>query len=105
MIVRLALPEAAVRRAWSLLVAGRHAPDGQRLSLVGDEREAFTCRPGQLLRLTLPTDDGALHRVGRIEAFDPEELRLDIALCDPAVASWAVGAEIGDPVTAELVAA
>jgi hypothetical protein len=105
MIEKLALSGAAARRVWSLLVAGRRAPDGQRLSLVGAERETFVCRPGQLLRLTVPTKDGPLHRVGRVEAFDPEELRLDLSLCDPAAARWAKGAAIGDAVTAELLAA
>jgi NADPH-dependent ferric siderophore reductase len=107
MIKSLARSEAAARQVWSLLVAGCRvvAPDARRLSLVGDECETFTCRPGEWLRLTLPTARGPLHRVGRVEAFDPEELRLDLALCDPAVARWAEGAAIGDPVTAELVAA
>jgi hypothetical protein len=102
MIGRLALSEAKV---WSLLVAGRRAPDACGISLVGDECETFTCRPGQLLRLTLQTPHGPLHRVGLVEAFDPEELRLDLALGDPAAARWAEGAAIGDAVAAELVAA
>ena len=107
MIEGLGLSETAARRVWSLLVAGCRvvAADGRRISLVGEECEAFTCRPGQLLRLTLPTKGGQLHHVGRVEAFDPEELRLDLALCDPAAARWAERATIGDPVTAELVAA
>ncbi|HXQ10827.1 MAG TPA: hypothetical protein VN805_07505 [Caulobacteraceae bacterium] len=107
MVERLALSEAAARRVWSLLVAGCRviAPNAGRLSLVADECEAFTCRPGQLLRLTLPTQSGSLSRVGRVEAFDPDELRLELALCDAAAARWAEGAAIGDPVTAELVAA
>lgn len=102
---RLGLSQTAAQRVWSLLVAGRHAPDAHCISLVGDERQTFTCRPGQWLKLALPTDAGPLQRVGRIEAFDPEELQLDISLCDPVATRWAEGAAIGDAVTAELVAA
>ena len=105
MVERFALLDAAARQVWSLLVAGRGAPDGRRLRLVGDERETFTCRPGQWVKLTLPTTCGVLQRVGRIEAFDADELRLELALCDIEAAQWAERAAIGDPVTAELVAA
>jgi len=105
MVDGLVLSKAAARQVLSLLVARPRAPDGRRLSLVGDEHQAFSCRPGQWLRLTLPTGSGALQRVGRIEAFDPEELRLDLTLVDPAAARWAAAAAIGDPVTAELLAA
>jgi len=99
----LALADAARRQVWSLLVAGRPAPDGRRLSLVGDECEMFTCRPGQWLRLTL--DGGSLQAVGRVEAFDADELRLELALCDATTVQWRQSAAIGDPVTAEPVTA
>jgi hypothetical protein len=105
MVESVALFETAARQVWSLLVAARPAVDGCRLTLVGAEYEAFTCRPGQWLRLTLPTEGRPLRRIGRIEAFDPEELRLDLALSDPAAEGWAETAAIGDPVMAELVAA
>jgi len=98
----LAVSDTYARPKWSLLVAGRRldAPDAWRLRLVADHDEAVACRPGQWLLLTLP---GAQRCVGRVEGFDPQELRLDLALSDGAAARWAAGAEIGDAVCAELV--
>ncbi len=96
--------DGTVRPVWSLLVVGRRAAarDTDRISLVADEDVAVACRPGQWLMLTGP--DGALLCLGRVEGFDPDELRLDVALADPVAARWAVGAQIGDAVGAELVA-
>jgi hypothetical protein len=104
------LDGALARDALSLLVVGRKviAPGVRGLSLVGDERQEFACRPGQQLVLTLPAEWGSLRRLGDIEAFDVEELRLDLAVAvadDARAARWVDMAEIGDRVTAELVAA
>jgi len=101
---------AASTGALSLLVVGRKAiaPDVRRLSLVGDDRQTFACRPGQRLLLTLPTETGSLRRISDVEAFDVEELRLDLAVPvgdDVRAARWVDSAEIGDRVTAELLAA
>jgi hypothetical protein len=73
------------------------------LSLVAEENEVVACRPGQWLMLVLPAARGALRCVGRVEGFDAEELRLDLALSDRAAARWAARAEIGVAVAAELV--
>jgi hypothetical protein len=99
----LVVSDGAVRPVWSLLVVGRRvaARDPGRISLVADENVAVACRPGQWLMLT--GADGALLCLGRVECFDPDELRLDLALPDPVAAHWAARAQVGDAVGAELV--
>ncbi|HLI65001.1 MAG TPA: hypothetical protein VKU90_01435 [Caulobacteraceae bacterium] len=100
-----ALSEAAARPVWSLLVAGQRtgAPDAWRMRLVAEDDDPVACRPGQWLLLTLPAAAGALRCVGRVERFDAEELRLELALSDCAAARWAADAEIGEAIDAELV--
>jgi NADPH-dependent ferric siderophore reductase len=96
--------------ALSLLVVGQKliGPGLRRLSLVGDERQEFACRPGQRFVLALPTEAGLLRRTGDVEAFDSEELRLDLAVPvadDARAARWLDMAKIGDRVSAALLAA
>lgn len=100
---------AACASALSLLVVGREAiaPDVRRLSLVGDDHQDFACRPGQRLVLTLDNGEGSLRRFSEVEAFDFDELRLDLIVPvggDASAARWVDTAAISDRVTAELLA-
>jgi hypothetical protein len=104
----LNLAERRPAPAWSLLLVGREPIDAlrRRVRLVGDDLEGFVHAGGQRVALTVSLTGAALRRVGRIEAFDADELRLDIAMPvagDPSARRWAEAARIGDPVRVELL--
>jgi hypothetical protein len=104
----LTLAERRSAPAWSLLLAGREPIDGQRgrVRLVGDDLEGFVHASGACVAVTVSLTGAALRRVGRIEAFDADELRLDIAIPvagDASVHRWAEAARIGESVHVELL--
>jgi len=104
----LAFAPSRATAAWSLLLAGREPIDAlhRRVRLVGDDLEGFVHDGAQRVALVVSLAGERLRRVGRVEAFDPDELRLDVALpvgCDPLVHSWADQSSIGDPVHVELL--
>ena len=94
--------------AWSLLLVGREPIDAlhRRVRLVGDDLEGFAPAGGERVALTVALAGERLRRVGHVEAFDPDELRLDVALPvagDPEAHGWTEASRIGDPVCVELL--
>ncbi|HLK23031.1 MAG TPA: hypothetical protein VKT30_00075 [Caulobacteraceae bacterium] len=104
----LSFAERRAAAAWTLLLAGREPIDSlhRRVRLVGDDLDGFVHAGQERVALTVSLAGEALRRVARIEAFDPDELRLDVALpvaCDPEAHGWTEAARIGDPVRVELL--
>jgi hypothetical protein len=94
--------------AWSLLLAGREPIDAlhRRVRLVGDDLEGFVHSGGERVALIVSLEGERLRRVGHVEAFDPDELRLDVALPvagDAQAHGWTEASRIGDPVRVELL--
>lgn len=104
----LSLVEPRAVAAWSLLLAGREPIDclHRRVRLVGDDLEGFVHAGAQRVALTISLPGALVRRVARIEAFDPDELRLDVALPvagDAVAHGWTETSRIGDPVGVELL--
>lgn len=102
------LGESSATATWSLLLVGRERIDAaqRRVRLVGDQLDGFVHAGDTAVALTMRFAGAWLRRVGRIEAFDPEELRLDVTLPmsgDLLAHSWVEASEIGDPVCVELL--
>jgi NADPH-dependent ferric siderophore reductase len=94
------------RPTWRLTVVGARdvTPRMREVSLVGDDLDAFSHRPGQDLVLNLPTGDGVARRHYTIRRFDRDEQRLDIQFvlhgASPAT-RWARGAQLGETIEAQ----
>ena len=106
----VAVAESSATTTWSLLLVGRERIDAarRRIRLVGDQLDGFIHAGDAEVALTIRFAGAFLRRVGRIEAFDADELRLDVALPttgDPLAHSWAEASWIGEPVRVELLAA
>ena len=104
----LSLAERRAKADWSLLLAGREPIDAfhRRVRLVGDDLEGFVDRGGGRVALIVSLEGAELRRIAHIEAFDPDELRLDVALPvagDAQAHGWTEAARIGDPVAVELL--
>src|SRR5215469_16067202 len=100
----LSLAERRARADWSLLLAGREPIDSlhRRVRLVGDDLEGFVHGGRQRVALTVSLAGAPLRRIAHIEAFDPDELRLDVTLPvagDALAHGWAEASSIGDPVS------
>jgi hypothetical protein len=104
----LSFAEPRAIAAWTLLLAGREPIDmiHRRVRLVGDDLEGFVHGGGERVALTVSLGGAVVRRVARIEAFDPAELRLDVALPvagDALAHGWTETSRIGDPVGVELL--
>jgi hypothetical protein len=90
---------------WSLLLAGEEPIDALRwrLRFVGDSLEGFAYPLGQCVAVSLASGHADLRLDCHVEAFDPDELRLDVILArGAAVERWAQDVSIGDPVMVVL---